>query len=89
MKIVLLVLTIAVLSGCSKTESEWQEGEFVTFRKTLPHECGGQLVFNGTSKPAPYTERGNFFNHVCDKCSATNSVLNATWPQYKQEWRSL
>lgn len=70
--------------------NEWEQGEFITFRKTLSHDgCIGQMVFNGQSKPAPYCETQRFYTHVCDKCSATNQILNATWPQYKQEWRSL
>lgn len=69
--------------------NEWEQGEFVTLRKSLPHAgCPGQLVFNGQAKPAPYSEREHFYTHVCDKCSATNQILNATWPQYKQEWRA-
>lgn len=70
--------------------NEWEKGEFVTFRKSLPHAgCTGQMIFNGQAKPAPYSEREQFYVHVCDKCSATNQILNATWPKYKQEWRSL
>jgi hypothetical protein len=67
----------------------WERGEYDTYRKTLKHECGGQFVFNGHAKPAPYCDGVNFCEHVCDKCNATNQVLNATWPQHKREWRSL
>jgi len=68
----------------------WERGEFITLRKAYPHgRCGGQMVFNGKATPAPYSEKEYFYTHVCDKCSETNQILNATWPQYKQEWRSL
>lgn len=92
--IILALFTVAGLIPFFKhtdklVANEWEQGEFVTFRKTLLHECGGQLVFNGRSKPAPYCESDNFCEHVCDKCSATNQVLNATWPKYKNEWRAL
>jgi hypothetical protein len=83
---------IANLSDLLKEEpatNEWEQGEFVTFRKSLAHAgCGGQMNFNGQAKPAPYSEREQFYTHVCSKCSTTNQILNATWPQYKQEWRS-
>ena len=70
--------------------SLWERGEFVTLRKAYPHgRCGGQMVFNGKATPAPYSEKEYFYTHVCNKCSETNQILNATWPQYKQEWRSL
>jgi hypothetical protein len=69
-------------------QADWREGEFVMYRKQLPHQsCAGFLVFNGQSKPAPYSETERFYTHVCDKCSATNSILNTTWPQVKREWR--
>jgi len=74
-----------------KTQTnEWERGEFVTLRRVYPHQrCGGHLVFNGQAKPAPYSEKEYFYTHVCDLCGATNQILNATWPQFKQEWRSL
>ena len=69
--------------------NEWEQGEFVTLRKVYPHQgCDGHLVFNGQAKPAPYSEKEFFYTHVCDLCGATNQILNATWPQYKQEWRA-
>jgi hypothetical protein len=90
MRIILLVFAIAFLSGCGKTQSDWQEGEYVTYRRVYPHQrCGGHLVFNGQSTPAPYSDKECFYTHVCDKCSATNQILNTTWPQHKREWRSL
>lgn len=68
----------------------WEIGEFVQYRKAYPHgRCGGQMVFNGKATPAPYSEKEYFYTHVCDKCGETNQILNATWPQYKQEWRTL
>jgi len=68
--------------------ADWREGEFVMYRKQLPHQsCSGFLVFNGQSTPAPYSETERFYTHVCDKCSATNNILNTTWPQVKREWR--
>jgi hypothetical protein len=70
-------------------EPEWSQGEFITLRKVYPHSCGGNLVFNGGVQHAPYSDRDQFFTHVCDRCSVTNQILNATWPQYKQEWRVL
>ena len=77
-----------LLTGNPST-NEWEQGEFVTFRKVYLHQrCGGQLVFNGQAKPAPYSEKEFFYTHVCDRCSETNQILNATWPQYKQEWRA-
>lgn len=74
-----------------KTQTnEWEQGEFVTLRRVYPHQrCGGHLVFNGKATPAPYSEKEFFYTHVCDLCGATNQILNATWPQFKQEWRSL
>jgi hypothetical protein len=85
------LLILIVLSGCRNEKSnEWEQGQFVTFKRIYPHQrCGGQLVFNGQSKPATYSEKESFYTHVCDKCSATNEILNATWPKYKQEWRAL
>jgi hypothetical protein len=68
---------------------EWQQGDFVTYRRIYPHQrCGGQMVFNGKSERAPYSEKDFFHTHVCDLCGTTNQILNATWPQYKREWRS-
>jgi hypothetical protein len=70
-------------------DDEWQQGDFVTYRRIYPHQrCGGQMVFNGKSERAPYSETDRFYDHVCDKCSTTNQILNATWPQYKREWRA-
>jgi hypothetical protein len=75
---------------CRTADNEWQKGEFVTLRRIYPHKlCSGQLVFNGQGKPAPYSEKEFFYTHVCDLCGATNQILNATWPQFKQEWRPL
>ena len=69
--------------------NEWEKGEFVTLRRVYPHQrCGGHLVFNGKATPAPYSEKEFFYTHVCDLCGATNQILNATWPQFKQEWRA-
>jgi hypothetical protein len=69
--------------------NEWQQGDFITYRRIHPHQpCGGQLVFNGHSTRAPYSETDVFYDHVCDRCSTTNQILNATWPQFKREWRS-
>ena len=74
----------------SQSTNEWEQGEFVTLRRIYPHaRCGGQLVFNGQATPAPYSEKEFFYNHVCDLCGVTNQILNATWPQFKQEWRRL
>jgi len=90
MRIALLLCALA-LSGCAKKETSdgWERGEFVQSRRIYPHQrCGGQMVFNGKSTPAPYSEKEYFYTHVCDRCSQTNHILNATWPQYKQEWRA-
>jgi hypothetical protein len=66
----------------------WTVGEWITYRKQLPHGgCSGYLTFNGQSTAAPFSETERFYTHVCDKCSATNNILNATWPQFKREWR--
>jgi hypothetical protein len=78
---------ISSLKG--RVSDGWERGEYVTLRKSLNHGCGGQLIFNGRATPAPYSEGVNFCEHVCDKCGATNQVLNATWPKHKQEWRPL
>jgi len=89
--IVLLALPFCGMSFKSevKATDEWQQGEFITLRRIYPHQrCGGQMVFNGHSERAPYSESDRFYDHVCDKCGATNQILNATWPQYKREWRS-
>lgn len=68
----------------------WERGEFVTLRRVYPHKmCGGQLVFNGQAERAPYSDKDFFCTHVCDNCGQTNQILNAQWPQYKQEWRGL
>ena len=68
----------------------WSAGEWIMYRKQLPHSgCSGFMAFNGQSTAAPYSERERFYTHVCDTCGATNNILNATWPQFKQEWRSL
>jgi len=68
----------------------WTAGEWIMYRKQLSHGgCSGFLTFNGQSTPAPYSETERFYTHVCDKCGATNNILNATWPQYKREWRNL
>lgn len=76
--------------GDEPRTDDWQRGEFVAFRMAYTHQqCGGHLVFNGQAKPAPYSEKEFFYTHVCDKCGATNQILNATWPQFKQEWRAL
>ena len=70
--------------------NEWEQGEFVTLRRVYPHQrCGGYFVFNGKATPAPYSEKEFFYTHVCDLCGATNQIFNATWPQFKQEWRPL
>ena len=80
---------LSVLKGV-RGEDVWQKGEFITFRKAFAHDqCPGNLVFIGEVKPAPYSEKDYFYTHVCDVCSATNQILNAQWPQYKREWRSL
>lgn len=72
----------------TSTLDGWSAGEWITYRKQLPHGgCSGSLTFNGQSTPAPFSETERFYTHVCDKCSATNSILNATWPQFKREWR--
>jgi hypothetical protein len=89
--IVSLVLPFCGLSCKSeiKATDEWQQGDFVTYRRIYPHQrCGGQMVFNGKSDRAPYSENDRFYDHVCDRCNVTNQILNATWPQYKREWRS-
>lgn len=65
----------------------WEQGEFITYRKTYAHSCGGTLTFNGKSERAPYSENDVFYTHVCDKCNVTNQMLNAHWPQFKREWR--
>jgi hypothetical protein len=65
----------------------WIQGEFVTYRKTYDHGCGGTLTFNGKTDRAPYSETDVFYTHVCDKCGTTNQMLNAHWPQFKREWR--
>lgn len=68
---------------------EWQQGDFITYRRIYPHQrCGGQMVFNGKSERAPYSEKDFFHTHICDLCGTTNQILNATWPQYKREWRA-
>jgi hypothetical protein len=69
--------------------SDWQQGDFITYRRIYPHQsCGGQMIFNGKSAVAPYSETERFYDHVCDRCGTTNQILNATWPQYKREWRA-
>lgn len=69
--------------------NEWQQGDFITFRRIYQHQpCGGQMVFKGHSKRAPFSETDMFYDHVCDRCSTTNQILNQTWPQFKREWRS-
>jgi hypothetical protein len=68
----------------------WSAGEWITYRKQLPHGgCSGSLTFNGQSTAAPFSETERFYTHVCDTCNATNNILNATWPQFKREWRNL
>jgi len=92
--IVLFICSLFVSNSKKEAEiqprtDEWQQGEFITLRRIYPHQrCGGQLVFNGQSERAPYSEKDTFYTHVCDHCSATNQILNQTWPQYKREWRS-
>lgn len=72
-----------------ESTDEWQQGDFITYRRIHPHQsCGGQLIFNGKSTVAPYSETERFYDHVCDRCGTTNQILNATWPQYKREWRA-
>jgi len=68
---------------------EWKQGDFITLRRIYPHQrCGGQMIFNGHSERASYSEKDTFYDHVCDRCSTTNQILNQTWPQFKREWRS-
>jgi len=87
--ICLTVYSHKVKQAQKSSTGEWQRGEFVTLRRIYPHQrCGGQMVFNGQSVPAPYSEKERFYTHVCDQCGVTNQILNATWPQYKREWRS-
>jgi hypothetical protein len=68
----------------------WHSGDFVTYRKVYPHKLcfkDGNMVFNGRTDRAPYSETDVFYTHVCDKCGVTNQMLNAHWPQFKREWR--
>lgn len=102
MRAIFIVMFLVIMSGIFATIyldrakheqkasiNEWQQGDFVTYRRIYPHQrCGGQMVFNGKSERAPYSETDRFYDHVCDKCSTTNQILNATWPQYKREWRA-
>lgn len=72
----------------SQSTNEWQQGDFITFRRIYPHpSCGGQMVFNGQSDRVPLSENAFMYTHVCDRCSVTNKMLNQTWPQFKREWR--
>jgi hypothetical protein len=84
----LTIYSDTVKHHAKASTDEWQQGDFVTYRRIYPHQrCGGQMVFNGKSERAPYSENDYFHTHVCDLCGTTNQILNATWPQYKREWR--
>jgi hypothetical protein len=85
----LTIYSDRVKQAAKASTDEWQQGEFITLRRIYPHQrCGGQMTYNGKSERAPYSETDFFNTHVCDLCGATNQILNATWPQYKREWRA-
>ena len=66
----------------------WQRGEYVTLRRSHYHAgCGGQWLYRGQVERAGMSDTDRFFLHTCDKCGATNKVLNAQWPEHKREWR--
>ena len=102
MRAIFFVMFLVIMSGIFGTiyvdrakhkqkvsSEEWQQGDLITYRRIYPHQrCGGQMVFNGKSTVAPYSETERFYDHVCDRCGATNQILNQTWPQFKREWRS-
>jgi hypothetical protein len=85
--IIVFLLFLAARSHYRNPDN-WERGEYVTLRRSHMHEgCGGAWMFIGKSELAPLSDKDRFNTHVCDKCQATNVVLNAVWPEHKREWR--
>lgn len=92
MRTLVVLAASSILFGCSPSQSRdgWERVECVTYKKDYRHNgCGGRLVFNGVTEPAPLSVRSRFYEHVCDSCSQTNRMLDQQWPKIKREWRPV
>ena len=70
-----------------------EEVEAVTYRTRLRHAgCVSNGFWNAYGRPARITAYGidkYVWPHRCDGCGATNTVYDASWPQFRREWRAV
>lgn len=70
-----------------------EEVEAVTYRTRLRHAgCPSNGFLNAYGRPERITAYGidkNVWPHKCDGCGYTNTIYDASWPQFRREWRAV
>ena len=94
----IVVFIFEVLSGSKRTAKDdadtvTEEVEMVTYRTRLRHEgcpSNGFMVAYGTpEKITAYGIDKCIWKHRCDGCGYTNTIYDARWPKFRQEWRAV
>ena len=70
-----------------------EEVDAVTYRTRLRHDgCVSNGCWNAYGQPSRITAYGidkYVYPHRCDGCGSTNTIYDASWPQFRREWRSV
>ena len=87
---------VILLAGCSASDKGLtitEEVEQVVYRTSLRHEgCpdnGFMVSYGQPDRITAYGINKCIWKHRCDGCGYTNTIYDARWPQFRQEWRMV